>query len=54
MKSLALIITLLVCHYLADFCLTSHSMIRAKADGHWLACGKFRGFCPLAIAKSIR
>ena len=34
MKSLALIITLLVCHYLADFCLTSPAMIRAKADGH--------------------
>ena len=33
MKSLTLIIVLLVCHYLADFCLTSSAMIRAKADG---------------------
>ena len=28
-----LLISLLVCHYLADFCLTSPTMIRAKADG---------------------
>ena len=28
-----LLIFLLVCHYLADFCLTSPAMIRAKADG---------------------
>lgn len=28
-----LFVTLLVCHYLADFCLTSPVMIRAKADG---------------------
>lgn len=28
-----LLISLLVCHYLADFCLTSPAMIRAKADG---------------------
>lgn len=28
-----LFIVLLVCHYLADFCLTSPVMIRAKADG---------------------
>lgn len=28
-----LLIFLLVCHYLADFCLTSPVMIRAKADG---------------------
>lgn len=27
------LVMLLVCHYLADFCLTSPSMIRAKADG---------------------
>ena len=26
-------VALLVCHYLADFCLTSSSMIAAKADG---------------------
>lgn len=28
-----LLITLFICHYLADFCLTSPAMIRAKADG---------------------
>ena len=28
-----LLITLFICHYLADFCLTSPTMIRAKADG---------------------
>lgn len=28
-----LLIALLICHYLADFCFTSPSMIRAKADG---------------------
>ena len=28
-----LLILLLVCHYLADFCLTLPVMIRAKADG---------------------
>ena len=28
-----LLIALLVCHYLADFCLTLPAMIRAKADG---------------------
>jgi len=28
-----LLIALLVCHYLADFCLTAPVMIRAKADG---------------------
>ena len=28
-----LLISLLVCHYLADFCFTFPSMIRAKADG---------------------
>ena len=28
-----LLVSLLVCHYLADFCLTTPAMIRAKADG---------------------
>ena len=28
-----LLVALLVCHYLADFCLTMPVMIRAKADG---------------------
>jgi len=31
---LLLLISLLVCHYVADFCLTTPAMIRAKADGH--------------------
>lgn len=30
---LFLILFLLLCHYLADFCLTSPAMIRAKVDG---------------------
>ena len=34
MKNPVLLLTaLLVCHYLADFCLTMPMMIRAKADG---------------------
>ena len=33
MRTVLFLATLLVCHYLADFCLTSPSMIRAKADG---------------------
>jgi len=33
-KLALLLATLLVCHYLADFCLTSPAMIKAKADGH--------------------
>lgn len=33
MRELFLLIALLVCHYLADFCLTSPAMIKAKADG---------------------
>lgn len=32
-NSVFLLIALLVCHYLADFCLTMPVMIRAKADG---------------------
>ena len=28
-----LLVTMLLCHYLADFCFTSPSMIKAKADG---------------------
>ena len=30
---MVLLISLLVCHYLADFCFTTPSMIKAKADG---------------------
>ena len=33
MNAFLLLIVLLACHYLADFCFTSPSMIRAKADG---------------------
>ena len=32
-NTVLLLIALLVCHYLADFCLTMPIMIRAKADG---------------------
>lgn len=30
---IVLLVIMLICHYLADFCLTSPSMIKAKADG---------------------
>lgn len=33
-RAVLLLVALLVCHYLADFCLTMPVMIRAKADGH--------------------
>lgn len=33
MRELFLLLVLLVCHYLADFCLTFPAMIKAKADG---------------------
>ena len=33
MKNALLLLTLLICHYLGDFCLTTPAMIRAKADG---------------------
>ncbi len=33
MKIASLLIVLLICHYLADFCLTTPAMIRAKTDG---------------------
>ena len=33
MKNALLLIVLLICHYLADFCLTTPKMIQAKADG---------------------
>ena len=32
-NTVCLLIALLVCHYLADFCLAAPVMIRAKADG---------------------
>lgn len=40
-----LLIALLVCHYLADFCLTMPVMIRAKADG--------RRLWPIALHASV-
>ena len=36
MNDVLLLIGLLVCHYLADFCLTLPVMIQAKADGRRL------------------
>lgn len=33
MRELFLLLVLLICHYLADFCLTFPAMIKAKADG---------------------
>lgn len=33
MNTVWMLLGLLVCHYLADFCFTSSAMIRAKADG---------------------
>ena len=53
MSSIYLLLSLLVCHYLADYCLTFPSLIRAKADGRRLlpilqhACvhGSLMGVC---------
>ena len=57
-----LLIALLVCHYLADFCLTLLSMIRAKADGrrvgpilgHAAVHAVLMGFCMLVYGVSWR
>lgn len=57
-----LLIALLVCHYLADFCLTMPSMIRAKADGrrampilaHAAVHAALMGLCLLAYGVSWR
>ena len=40
-----LLVVLLVCHYLADFCLTLPMMIRAKSDG--------RNVCPILLHASV-
>lgn len=40
-----LLVALLICHYLADFCITSQTMIRAKADG--------RNLWPIAFHATI-
>ena len=53
-----LLIFLFICHYLADFCLTTPSMIKAKADGknplpiilHSLAHAILMGICLLMFA----
>ncbi len=45
MNVVLLLIVLLVCHYLADFCLTMPVMIRAKADG--------RNLWPIALHATI-
>ena len=44
-NTVLLLITLLVCHYLADFCLTMPVMIRAKTDG--------RNLWPIALHATI-
>lgn len=45
MKETLLLIILLVCHYLADFCFTFPALIRAKADGKNLE--------PIALHSSV-
>ena len=40
-----LLVSLLVCHYMADFCLTSPAVIKAKADG--------RNLLPILLNASI-
>jgi hypothetical protein len=45
MRTVLFLATLLVCHYLADFCLTMPMMIRAKADG--------RNLWPIALHATI-
>ena len=44
-NNVLLLIALLVCHYLADFCLTMPVMIRAKSDG--------RSLWPIALHATI-
>ena len=61
MNSLILLIALLVCHYLADFCLTLPIMIRAKADGtqlwpivlHSMVHAVLMGWCLLLFGVSV-
>ncbi len=61
MNSLILLIALLVCHYLADFCLTLPIMIRAKANGkqlwpivlHSMVHAVLMGLCLLLFAVSV-
>jgi hypothetical protein len=61
MNSLKLLVTLLVCHYLADFCLTLPIMIRAKANGkqlwpialHSMVHALLMGLCLLLFGVSV-
>lgn len=61
MNSLILLIVLLVCHYLADFCLTLPIMIRAKANGkqlwpivlHSMVHAVLMGLCLLLFGVSV-
>jgi hypothetical protein len=61
MNSLILLIALLVCHYLADFCLTLPIMIRAKANGkqlwpivlHSMVHAVLMGLCLLLFGVSV-
>lgn len=61
MNSLILLIALLVCHYLADFCLTLPIMIRAKANGkqlwpivlHSMVHAVLMGLCLLFFGVSV-
>ena len=56
-----LLVTLLVCHYLADFCLTLPIMIRAKANGkqlwpialHSMVHALLMGLCLLLFGVSV-
>jgi len=55
------LIVLLICHYLADFCLTLPVMIRAKADGrqlwpialHGMVHAVLMGICALLFRVSV-
>lgn len=61
MNSLIPLIALLVCHYLADFCLTLPIMIRAKANGkqlwpivlHSMVHAVLMGLCLLLFGVSV-
>ena len=61
MNSLILLIALLVCHYLADFCLTLPIMIQAKANGkqlwpivlHSMVHAVLMGLCLLLFGVSV-
>lgn len=62
MEAVWLLIVLLVCHYLADFCLTWSGLIQSKADGknlwpiiqHAAVHGLLMGLCVLAYGTGLR